>query len=330
VNLGGQRILITGGAGFIGSHLAERLAPDNFLRVVDDFSTGSTDNLDNLAARRGVEIIKADLCDPRVAHDACDGIDVVFHLAVSCLRTSLSRPHFSHDVNAGGTLNLCEAAHRFRIRRFIYISSSEVYGTAQRVPMNEDHPWEPLTVYGASKLAGELYAKAFFRTHGLPVVIVRPFNTYGPREPWEGRRAEVIPRFILRALAGQSPVIFGNGNQTRDFTYIDDTVSGIVLAAECDAMVGQAVNVAAGRECSIRAVAEAIAEKLELRRPVRCVDARPGDVTRHFADISKARRLFGFEPTVDLETGLDRCIERLRGFGVHDSALIEAAGAANW
>jgi UDP-glucose 4-epimerase len=259
------------------------------------------------------------------------GADLVFHLAISCLRTSLANPELSHDVNAGGSLAVVLAARSAGVRRLVYVSSSEVYGTAETVPMPETHPLRPTTVYGASKLAGELYALAQWRTWGLPVCVVRPFNTYGPREPYAGSRAEVIPRFALRLLAGEPPVLQGDGLQTRDFTYVEDTVEGILRAAACDALVGDAVNLGRGAEVPIARVAELLAalvgrpDLLPLRAP-----ARPGDVRRHCADIAKARRLLAYEPRVDLEAGLARTLAWLRAEGPIAHAEAAAAGAPNW
>jgi UDP-glucose 4-epimerase len=259
------------------------------------------------------------------------GADLVFHLAISCLRTSLGHPELSHAVNAGGSLAVCLAALDAGVRRVVYVSSSEVYGTAETAPMSEAHPLRPTTVYGASKLAGELYALALGRTSRLPVCVVRPFNTYGPREPYSGSRAEVIPRFALRLLAGLPPVIYGDGSQTRDFTFVDDTVDGIVRAAACDALVGDAVNVARGEEVSIARIAQQLAEmvgRAELA-PLRA-PGRPGDVQRHVADVSKARRLLGYEPRVGLEAGLARTLAWLRSQDGAVRTESAAAGAPNW
>jgi UDP-glucose 4-epimerase len=259
------------------------------------------------------------------------GIDVVFHMAISCLRTSINHPVMSHDINAGGTLSACLAAQRHGVRRFVYVSSSEIYGSAETVPMSEVHPCRPTTVYGASKLAGELYALAFWRTYGLPVSVVRPFNTYGPREPYAGARAEVIPRFLLRLAAGEPPVLYGDGSQTRDFTFVDDTVTGLVQAGECDALVGDIVNIAYGRELAIRRIPEILARVMgcENVSPVQA-PPRPGDVQRHFADIDKAKRLFGFTPTTDIEQGLARTVEWFRRHDIAKRVGAEASGAPNW
>ena len=325
-----NKILVTGGAGFIGSHLAERLAEDNFVRVVDDFSTGSWDNLGSLTGRPNVEIIEGTITDSEACREWCSGADLVFHLAVSCLRTSLNDPLASHDVNAGGSLNLCRAAQACAVDRFVYVSSSEVYGTALAPPMAEAHPREPTTVYGAAKLAGELYAQAYLRTYGLKTIIVRPFNTYGPREPWQGKRAEVIPRFILRMLAGQPPVIFGDGAQTRDFTYVDDTVQGLILAAACDRLVGQAINIARGREISISRITTLIGEMLGVELPAETAPARPGVVMRHWADVSMARDLLGFEARTDITEGLARSIDWFKAAAAERGLTCAQAGEANW
>lgn len=331
MELTGRRILVTGAAGFIGSHLSEALAPDNELVLVDDFSVGARENLAALEGAPRVRIVAADISDEAAMRELAEGVDLVFHLAVSCLRTSLGDPRRSHDVNAGGTLSVCLAAHEQRVDRFVYVSSSEVYGSAISVPMSEDHPCRPTTVYGASKLAGENYALAFWRTYDLPVSVVRPFNTYGPREPYKGARAEVIPRFILRLRAGHEPVVYGDGQQTRDFTYVEDTVRGIVRAAACDELVGEAVNVAYGREVSIGRIAELLAERLgraELRASH--TEARPGDVQRHFADIAKAQRLFAYEPKVDLDLGLGRTLDWFEERGIVEGSGSDDAARPNW
>jgi UDP-glucose 4-epimerase len=325
--------MVTGAAGFIGSNLAERLtavAPDSAFVLVDDLSVGFRENLRSLEGRKCISIEIADVCDREAMQVLMGDVDVVFHLAVSCLRTSLADPHRSHDINAGGTLSTCLAAHRVGVKRFIYISSSEIYGTALTAPMDEDHPCRPTTVYGASKLAGENYALAFLRTHGMPVTIVRPFNTYGPREPYAGARAEVIPRFILRCLRGEPPTIYGDGSQTRDFTFVDDTVEGIVRAAECDQLVGDVVNVAFGREVSISQIAEQVQKQVGgTATGLHYMDARPGDVDRHYADITKARRLLDWSPRVELESGLARTIEWFEARGIHKEFEGDAA-APNW
>jgi len=331
VNVSNKKILITGAAGFIGSHLSDRLAEANELLLIDDFSIGPRENLAGLDNRTNVRIVTADIRDRERMRELFRGSDVVIHMAISCLRTSLGDPVLSHDVNAGGTLSVLMAAREVAVERFVYVSSSEVYGTAQTVPMSESHPCNPTTVYGASKLAGELYALAYWRTYGLPVSVVRPFNTYGPREPYAGARAEVIPRFALQLDAGRSPVVYGDGSQTRDFTYVADTVTGIAAAAGCDALVGGVVNVAYGREASIADIAKLLGRVTgHSDIQIAYSDPRPGDVDRHYACIDKAKRLFDFTPQTDLETGLARTVEWLRRAEIASRVDVDAAGAPNW
>jgi UDP-glucose 4-epimerase len=331
MNLTDMKILVTGAAGFIGSHLSDRLAERNDVVLVDDFSIGLRENLQQLEGHAGVSIIDQDITQSDAMNELMRGVDIVFHLAISCLRTSLAQPEMSHDINAGGTLTTCLAARNHEVKRLIYVSSSEIYGTAETAPMSEAHPCRPITVYGASKLAGELYALACQRTYGLPVSVVRPFNSYGPREPYSGARAEVIPRFLLQLLAGRSPVVYGDGRQTRDFTYVLDTVEGLVRAAECDELVGDIVNVAYGSEVSIARIAELLAKRIDASgaQPV-FADERPGDVMRHYADTTKAQRLFDFSPKTDIETGLGLTIDWFRDNDIAARVDPEASGQPNW
>jgi UDP-glucose 4-epimerase len=331
MKLENKRILVTGAGGFIGSHLAELLAEKNEVLVVDDFSIGTRDNLRTFERLQRARVVEADINDLARMGELMRGIQVVYHLAISCLRTSLAQPLMSHDVNAGGTLRTCMAAHAAGVERFVYCSSSEVYGTALTAPMSEEHPLRPTTVYGASKLAGETYALAYWRTYGMPVIVVRPFNTYGPREPQAGARAEVIPRFAMQLLAGRQPVVYGDGRQTRDFTFVTETAAGLVRAGECDALVGEVVNLAHGREVSILRIAELLMELTGTRHVgLRHEPERPGDVLRHYADVSKARRLFGFEAAIGVEEGLARYLTWFKDEGVKRGGLLEAAGRPNW
>jgi UDP-glucose 4-epimerase len=311
MRLSNKNIVVTGGAGFIGSHVVDRLISDNNeVMIIDDFSTGKWKNIEHLSDGGLLHVEKADVKDLDLMIRLTEGADVVFHMAVACLRTSLNDPFFVHETNATATLNMCLAAHKNNVKRFIYVSSSEAYGSALYVPMDEEHPLNPTTVYGASKAAGELYALAYWHTYGLPTVVVRPFNNYGPREPSEGHRAEVIPKFVMRVMAGLEPVIFGTGKQTRDFTWVEDCARGIIMAAECDDLVGDCINIAYGEEVSIEEVCNLILEELGCLhiRPRYLNDGRPGDVRRHYADISKARQLIGFEPTVDIRLGIKQYI----------------------
>lgn len=327
-----MRILVTGGAGFIGSHLVDALVDGNEVVVLDNFSSGKRENLQHHLNRGAVRLMEGDVRDLAAVQAAMRGCAVIFHLAVQCLRVSLFDPRLVHEVNATGTLNLCEAALKNKVSRFVYVSSSEVYGSAVSVPMDEEHPLLPTTPYGASKLAGEMYAMTFHRTYGLPVAVVRPFNTYGPRAHFEGAYGEVIPKFILRALSDQPPVIFGDGLQTRDFTYVRDTVEGIlrVGAARAAEVVGQAVNIANGHEASINEIATQVLH-LTGRAHLQPLytAARPADVRRHLASVSKAERLLGFRARISIRDGLRKYIYWFRS-SVNRAEAIARESERNW
>jgi UDP-glucose 4-epimerase len=327
MRLEGKRVLVTGGAGFIGSHLVDALA-DCRVRVLDDFSTGKADNVPD---RPGLEVVRGDVREAQVVARALDGVQVVFHLACRGVRHSLGNPVENHEVNAHGTLVVLGAARRAGVERFVHVSSSEVYGTARQVPMDEDHPCLPETVYGAAKLAGEAYARAYHRTYGLPAVVVRPFNNFGPRSHHEGDSGEVIPRFVLWALNGQPCRVFGDGHQTRDFIYVEDTAHWLRQAAECDAAVGQTVNLGSGQETSVRELAALAAEETTgtPRTPL-FLPPRIGDVRRHLAGVERARELFGFYVRVPVREGVRRLVAHFRARPEGVAALVGEVPEINW
>lgn len=333
MELENKRVVVTGGAGFIGSHVVDRLvAAGNDVTIIDDFSTGKWENIAQHRGNNCVHVYEADIRDLDQMRELVRGKDVVFHLAVSCVRTSLNSPLASHEINTTGTAYMCQASLEAGVERFLYTSSSEVYGSAQYVPMDENHALNPTNMYGASKLAGEYYALAYHRVYRLPATIVRLFNVYGPREPCDGVRAEVIPRLVVGALAGLRPVIFGTGKQTRVFTWVHDTVRGILSAAECDALVGDCLHLGGNQEVSIDDVCAMVLKKLgrEDLEPLYLDDGRPGDVTRHQADCSKARELLGFSPAVDIDAGLDAYIAWVRSQELDLVGWVKQYRAANW
>ena len=324
------RALVTGGAGFIGSELVRQLVDRGFdVAVVDNLANGRRENLADVDAQR-CRLHVADIRDETALAAAVADADIVFHLACLGVRHSIHSPRENHDVNATATLGLLTLARAAGVSRFVYVSSSEVYGTARRVPMDEMHPTYPMTVYGASKLAGECYARAFFSTYGYPTVVVRPFNAFGPRCHHEGDSGEVIPKFLLRALAGRPLVVFGDGTQTRDFTFVSDTASAIIAAGLTDAAVGETINVGSGSSVSIGALAQAVGRATG--RPVEIsLDApRPGDVHDLCADTTKAAALLRCPPMVKLEDGLRRLLAWYSASGADPGELLAHERVRNW
>ncbi len=330
--LKGKQVLVTGGAGFIGSHLVDLLVDIGCrVRILDNLVTGKLANLAGHSGNREVELVEGSVSETAQVFNALAGVDVVFHLACLGVRHSLLHPQENHRVNAGGSLTVAQAACDRGVSLYVHISSSEVYGTAHSVPMNEDHPTMPRTVYGASKLAGEAYVRALRNSRGLPAMMLRPFNTFGPRSHHEGLAGEVIPKSIVRALTGEPPVIFGDGDQTRDFTYVTDVARALVSAAQCDAAVGRTLNVGSGREITVRRlVGMIISQAGHLAREPRRMPRRPGDVDRLYSDASRFKALTGWAPEVGLEEGLTRTVDWFRH---HPAGLRTLAGeevARNW
>jgi len=331
VNLKNKKVIVTGGAGFIGSELSRQLATAGAdVVIVDNLANGKRENVSEILSDRCCLEV-ADIRDRERMSALVKGADHVFHLACLGVRHSIHSPVENHEVNAAATLHLLIAAREAGVSRFVYVSSSEVYGTAMHVPQPEDHPTYPMTVYGAAKLAGECYTRAFHRTYGFPTVVIRPFNTYGPRCHHEGDSGEVIPKFLLRTLANKPMVIFGDGTQTRDFTYVSDTARGIIAAGLSDGAVGETINIGSGFELPIRELAE------EVRAATGRSDARviheadrPGDVLRLYADTTKAQGLIGFRPTVSLREGLGQLLAWYEAQGKSPEQLLEDEIVRNW
>ncbi len=299
-----KTVAVTGGAGFIGSNLTEALAKRHRVIVIDNFSSGSRKNLAGVRNLRNVRIENADVRNKKHMEEITRGVHTVYHLAVVCVRKSFEHPFLVHDVNATGTLIVALASAKNHVSKFVYVSSSEVYGTAQKSPMVENHALNPTTIYGASKLAGEEYCKSVSKQFGLPVTIVRPFNTYGYHEQFRSMYGEVIPRFTIRLLNNLPPIIFGDGKQTRDFTFVTDTVAGIIQAEQSDNMMGETVNIAYGEEVSIRKLATILARLLGKDIKPTNGQKRPNDVRRHWADITKAKKILQYGPKISIEDGL--------------------------
>lgn len=298
---------------------------------MDNLANGKLENISHHLGQEVFEFFHRDITDPLDVERAMEGIDVVFHLACLGLRHSIAHPFDTHRVNAEGSLLVLDAAFRAKVDRFVYCSSSEVYGTAQYVPMPESHPTHPCTVYGSSKLAGEAYARAYYRTYGMPTVVVRPFNAYGPRSHHEGDAGELIPKSIVRALNGKPILIFGDGSQTRDYTYVEDMVRALVCAAERDAMIGQTLNIGSNSEFSAKDLAHKIADMV--RNPDTNISfgpARPGEVLRLYADPRRFMELCGWEPQISLDEGLAKTIEFFRYHPLGLRGLMEGESGRNW
>jgi len=300
-----MNVLVTGGAGFIGSNLARCLAASGAeVRVLDDLSTGREENLSGLNG--GVDLVVGDIRDPERVASAVRDVEVVYHLAaLPSVARSLADPIATHEVNAGGTLAVLMAAREAGARRLVYASSSSVYGDTPTLPKHEEMPVAPLSPYAASKLAGEAYARAFARSLGLETVALRFFNVFGPRQDPASEYAAVIPRFVARLLAGEPPVVFGDGTQSRDFTYVANVVQACVLAGEAgpDAS-GEAMNVGVGDRTTLLELIQLLSDLLGTGIPPSFAEPRPGDVHDSLADISKAERLIGYRPLVGVREGL--------------------------
>ena len=306
------RFLITGGAGFIGSNLARRLVSQGEQVVIlDDFSTGKQENLEDI--RSSVDVIKGDICDIDVVRKATEGCDyVLHHAAVVSVVRSVEDPIRSNAVNVDGTLNCLVAARDAGVKRFIYAASSSAYGDSPTLPKREDMKPEPMSPYGVSKLVGEMYCKVFNDVFGLETVSLRYFNIFGPYQDPHSQYAAVIPIFITRLLRGMQPVVYGDGNQSRDFTYIDNAVEANLAAIDSPHAPGKVINVACGKRFTLNELIEKLWDLTETRLEPIYTDPRPGDVRHSQGDITIASQVLGYRPSVTFEEGLRRTVAWFR------------------
>jgi nucleoside-diphosphate-sugar epimerase len=318
-----MRYLVTGGAGFIGSHLVEHLvAAGEEVVVLDDLSAGRRENLAAVWGR--IRFVEGSVTHRDTCRRVMEGVDcVLHHAAVTSVQRSVEEPLAVHDVNATGTLQILLAARDAGVPRVVYAGSTSAYGDSARLPNSEDHVTRPLSPYAASKLAAEEYCHAWGATYGLETVVLRYFNIFGPRQDPNSQYAAVVPKFITAALRAQAPVIYGDGSQTRDFVYVANVVHANVLASQAPGarVSGQVFNVGSGQSVSVNELWTRIATLADVDLAPIYAAGRPGEVRESRATIRKAQELIGYDPVVDFDEGLRRTIDSFRG------PLIGALGA---
>jgi UDP-glucose 4-epimerase len=302
----GTTALVTGGGGFIGSHLVRNLlTKGHAVRILDNFTTGRRSNIAEVLA--DVELVEGDLQSYERVHNAVRSCDLVFHLgALPSVPRSIQDPLTSNATNVIGTLNVLLAARDEGVRRVVYASSSSVYGASEELPKREDMHPRPIAPYAVSKLAAEGYCRACHEVYGLETVALRYFNVFGPGQDPTSQYAAVIPNFITAVLEGRSPIVHGDGEQSRDFTYIDNAVEANLLAAVADGVAGETFNIACGERTSLNTIVGGIARLADREVEVVNTDPRPGDVPHSLASVSKAKEMLGYVPKVGFQEGLER------------------------
>ena len=303
-----NRYLVTGGAGFIGSHIVMRLVNDGaIVRVVDNLSTGQIQRLDRV--RSAIEWVQGDLADQSVAENVADGMDFVVHqAAVPSVQRSLSDPLGTNQANVVGTLNLLESSRRAGIRRFVYAASSSAYGDTEVLPKHEDMPPNPMSPYALQKFVGERYCKLYYDLYGLETVGLRYFNVFGPGQDPHSEYSAVIPRFINYLLTDRPITIFGDGEQSRDFTFIENVVEANLLALGALNAAGKMCNIGCGERITLNQLVANLEEELGIKAQVSHLPPKLGDVRHSLADIERARAILNYQPRVMVKEGLRRTV----------------------
>lgn len=303
-------VLVTGGAGFIGSHIAARFAADGArVRIIDDLSTGYLHNVEEI--RGDVEFVQSTLTDESKVRSALDGVELVFHeAAIPSVPRSVENPRQTHAACVDATFNLLVLAKEQKVRRFVYAASSSAYGDQPKLPKIEDMLPEPLSPYAVAKLVGEYYAQVFYRVYGLETISLRYFNVFGPRQDPSSQYSGVISRFISALLSSERPVIYGDGEQSRDFTYVDNVVQANVRAAQTTKGIGETINIANGERITLNELLNVLKDLTNANDvTAEYKEPRAGDVKHSLADITRARQFLDFEPTVGLREGLHLTID---------------------
>ena len=307
-----EKYLVTGGAGFIGSNIVEELVKrGDAVKVIDNFLTGKRENISSFLDK--IEFIEGDIRDSDVCNRALEGVDFVLHqAALPSVPRSIEDPLLTTEINIKGTLNILLASREAKVKGFVFASSSSVYGDDPNLPKKEDTVGNPLSPYAISKLTGEKYCQVFHQIFGLSTVCLRYFNIFGPRQDPSSQYAAVIPNFITRMLKGEGPTIFGDGEQSRDFTYVSNVVEANILASKAQGASGEVFNIACGERTSVNALVSKLNEILKVEISPSYDEARPGDVMHSFADISKAGKMLKYEPLVPFRQGLEETIRWYR------------------
>jgi len=315
-----MKFLVTGGAGFIGSHIVDALIKNgDKVRVIDDFTSGSRQNLENAIDK--IELFEGDIRNKDLVSKAMQGVDYVLHqAALRSVPKSFTNPELYNDVNINGTVNILNSAKDNKVKRVVSASSSSVYGNIDKMPEKEDLYPQLISPYAATKLTGEYYCRIFSEVYGLETVSLRYFNVFGPRQSLENKYAVVIPKFITCMLKDESPPIHGDGNQTRDFTYVENIVQANIKAATTDHIKCEVLNIACGKAYSVLDIVKYINKILKKEIKPEFNSQRPGDVKDTLADIKKAKDLIGFDPKIDFEQGLVKTVEYFK------SAKLEVLG----
>ncbi len=304
--------LVTGGAGFIGSNIVDELVKrGEKVVILDNFSSGRRGNIAHLLDK--IEVVEGDVRDFWTVIQAVKGVEYILHqAALPSVQRSVNNPLTSNEVNINGTLNLLEAAKEYGVKRFIYASSSSVYGDTPTLPKREDMPPKPLSPYAITKLAGEEYCQTFSKLYDIPAVCLRYFNVFGTRQDPTSQYSAVIPKFIRLLLENKTPIIYGDGEQSRDFTFVQNVVEANILACQSDISKGEVINIACGQSFTLNQLVSTLNQIIGSKIKPEYSPGKPGDVRNSLADISKARKLLGYETKVSFALGLEKTVEWFR------------------